>query len=192
MNMTPAMQRRIKSFLPDHRQQQPTEDEIDNVTTLTRNTQRAIKRYVGVDIGDVPTPKRPGRPRRQPPKSEPAYEAIDHDGVKVMKVPLSDGIHEAQLWPQDYRRLADMGFTTGWCFNLAKPGLQYVRIADSQERFGPGKLVVAARLIMDANIGERVKYRDGNRLNLRRDNLNVIRRTPPQPRQKPTDQQQQH
>ncbi|MFA9479225.1 hypothetical protein ACERK3_13115 [Phycisphaerales bacterium AB-hyl4] len=149
---------------------------------MHRRTQRAVKKYLGVEV-DLPTPRGGGRPRRRPPKSGPAYEAIDHDGAKVMKVPLSDGIHEAKLWPQDYRRLAAMNMTTGWCYNAAGPGHQYVRIADSQQRFGPGELVTAARIIVDAGKGERVKYRDGNRLNLRRENLNVIPQTPRQPRQ---------
>ncbi|ATC32510.2 hypothetical protein CA606_09200 [Caulobacter vibrioides] len=73
----------------------------------------------------------------------------------------------------DLRRLEGRGQAGAWFLNGndRRPG--YVR---TQNGPGKGRLRQVARLITEAGPGEIVRYRDGDRLNLTRANLSLVRR----------------
>jgi hypothetical protein len=87
----------------------------------------------------------------------------DADGTPIATVALANG-GTATLDTADLESLLSGGFTANWTFNESKPGFAYVRA---------GRLVVVAREIMRPRSGECVKYRNGDRRDLRRANLYV-------------------
>lgn len=92
--------------------------------------------------------------------------AKDRDGKDIVRIPLANHPEPAKLLKDDFERLTSMGLTTAWTLNSNGQGHSYVRCA------APGRnLITVARAICDVGRGRRIHYRDGNRLNLRRDNL---------------------
>ena len=59
-----------------------------------------------------------------------------------------------------------------WVFNHVGRGYRYVRLSAPEVR---GAMFAVARIIAQAGAGESVHYLDGNRLNLRRDNLRGVK-----------------
>lgn len=100
------------------------------------------------------------------PKRAPAF-TTDHNGEPIVHVPLATG-ETATLDRGDWDRLAASGVSPNWTCNPNGHGASYVRVGDASLR---GKLAIISRRIMDAQPGEMIRYRDGNRLNLRRANL---------------------
>lgn len=95
----------------------------------------------------------------------PTY-AKDRDGKDIVLVPLANHSEPAKLLKDDFERLTSMGLTTSWTFNNDGKGHSYVRT------HAPGSnLITVARAVADVGRGRCIHYRDGNRLNLRRDNL---------------------
>jgi hypothetical protein len=92
----------------------------------------------------------------------------DHDGAAVVMVPLANHPFPAKLLASDYDALTALGVTDQWTYNPNGRGDRfYIRCgADCR-----GKLLSPARVLMNAQAGEVVKYHDGDGLNLRRDNL---------------------
>lgn len=91
----------------------------------------------------------------------------DADGRECARVPLAKPGQYASLWADDLRELEEAGVPLNWYSNL-----------DGSKRYAHVKVAITgdnvrnvARLIVKAQPGERVHYRDGNRFNLRRDNL---------------------
>lgn len=73
----------------------------------------------------------------------------------------------------DFEALMRAGVPLLWTFNPSRHGGRaYVRAGHSET---PGNLVILARVIMEAGAGEMVRYRDGNTLNLRRENLRLVK-----------------
>lgn len=90
----------------------------------------------------------------------------DRDGRDIVLVPLANHAQPAKLLKEDFERLTDCGLGTAWTFNDNGKGNAYVRT------HAPGRnLITVARAIVEIGRGRRVHYRDGNRLNLRSDNL---------------------
>jgi hypothetical protein len=118
-------------------------------------------------VAGVPVAK----PKRNRPRK--VVFTTDKQGRKVVLVGLSDGHCQARLMTEDWELLVAQDAHTGWCLNSTGNGHAYVRCG--RERFH-GSLETVARLIMEAGPGDVVRYRDGNRLNLCRDNLYFSRR----------------
>lgn len=68
----------------------------------------------------------------------------------------------------DFDRIVASGIAPRWVLNEAFPGFYYVRCYQPDVA---GKLGLVARHVLQAGQGQVVKYRDGDRLNLRRSNL---------------------
>ncbi|SHG33119.1 hypothetical protein SAMN02745157_4035 [Kaistia soli DSM 19436] len=102
----------------------------------------------------------------------PVIHTTDTDGRPIVLVPLSSGAR-AKLFPRHYERLQRMGIGRNWFLNDNGQGLAYVR-AKVPTALGWGNNAQVARLIAcPSKRGASVSYRDGDRLNLRLDNLQV-------------------
>ena len=107
--------------------------------------------------------------RRQPGASRQTVRTADEYGRKIVRVPLAKGRGEAVIDQRDFDLLMRIGVSPAWFLNGTERG-RYVRTSMRGIR---GSLVGVARVITRARRGQIVKYRDGNRLNLRRGNLKV-------------------
>lgn len=76
--------------------------------------------------------------------------------------------HIALVNRDDYEELRALSVPSRWFVNVNSKGIPYVRCQLDQ---GP---TIVARLIVRAKVGEIVKYHDGDRFNLTRDNLFVV------------------
>ena len=107
--------------------------------------------------------------------------ALDRDGQQIVLVPLANHDAPAKLLSEDWDYLGRQGISTQWTYNDNNRNRQYVRCPMRRQ----GNLETVARLITGAERGDVVSYLDGDRLNLRRDNLRVravrLRRHPAQP-----------
>lgn len=92
---------------------------------------------------------------------------MDRDGKAITLVPLASG-GTAKVFTEDFYRLTAAGFSDQWTANDAGNGYSYVRCARNG---ATGRLVTVPRLIMAPPRGYVVRYLDGDRTNLRRDNL---------------------
>lgn len=85
-------------------------------------------------------------------------------GRSMVAVPLArDGKNEAIISHDDYSNLISLGVYPNW---QLRGGSVASRCLD-----GP---VLVARVLLGIGEGERVRYLDGDRLNLRRENLKVV------------------
>ena len=95
----------------------------------------------------------------------------DADGRKLARVPLAHRSECAVLDYEDFGELLERGYSTQWHFNHnGKPHMRYVRCGGDEVR-----LTAVARLILGAGPRTHISYKDGDRLNLRRENL-VLRK----------------
>ena len=92
-------------------------------------------------------------------------DTTDTDGRPIVLVPLGRPGQLAKLFPKDFGRLRTAGITDQWRMLQSKRGFAYVRCADPQQN----RLVSVTCLIMAPPPGYVVKYRDGDRTNLRLD-----------------------
>lgn len=96
----------------------------------------------------------------------------DDDGRAVAHVPLRDRKHNvidfAIIERDDLEGLQAAGVPTPWFLNTSSSGQAYV---NAPERDHKGRSLPVARTIIGAGKGTIVRYRDGNRLNLKRSNL---------------------
>jgi hypothetical protein len=93
----------------------------------------------------------------------------DGDGEAIVLVSLANHREPAKLFASDFEGLMRQGVSGMWTLNSNGYGSEYVRCPAS----GKGRLFTVARLIVRPAKGQVIRYRDGNRLNLRRDNLIV-------------------
>lgn len=99
------------------------------------------------------------------------FLAVDPDGLVIVHVPLASG-QVATAEARDFKELMLSGLSDQWQMNRdGKRGANgeyhwYVRAAG-----GGTKMVMVARRILGDRGRTRVRYRDGNPLNLRRSNL---------------------
>jgi hypothetical protein len=96
--------------------------------------------------------------------------AIDTDGERIALVPLANQRQPAKLLAEDLTAVLEAGYTDQWTCNSDGKGHGYVRCGVNGVR---GNLATVARLIVEPPKGYRVTYLDGDRLNLRRDNLKL-------------------
>jgi hypothetical protein len=97
---------------------------------------------------------------------------VFHNEQGTVCVPLARTTHQAILDKQDFERLTTaQGLCDQWYLNTNGSGLLYVR---APSRPGDSRtLVSVANEIVQPGRNEQVRFRDGNRLNLRRSNLAV-------------------
>lgn len=87
---------------------------------------------------------------------------------EIVLIPLGKSGKHAKAYRSDIERIREDGYTGAWFLNDNGSGSLYVRTARHGLR---GTIISVCRLIADAVPGRVVKYRDGDRLNLCRDNL---------------------
>jgi hypothetical protein len=92
----------------------------------------------------------------------------DHGGRRIVKAHATHGV-TFDLWEVDWLRVCE-DFTPTWFTLKDGKGHQYI----AGNRYGFTSPVMLARAIVAAGRGERVQYKDGNRFNLKRDNLVIV------------------
>jgi hypothetical protein len=103
------------------------------------------------------------------PRIQRTYDDYDQ---RVVRVELRNrpGVF-AVVDEADFDRLITEGIRPIWVLNEACPGFFYVRCYQLDVAGGLG---LVARHVMQAGVGEQVKYRSTDRLDLRRRNLMVV------------------
>jgi hypothetical protein len=107
------------------------------------------------------------KPRRKAPTPT---QTLDTDGQPIVVIPLASG-GTAKILQADWQNWIDDGRSTYLTLNDNGTGCAYVRCPHPT---ASGSLVTVARVLMGARRGQNVKYRDGDRTNLRRDNLYLV------------------
>lgn len=103
----------------------------------------------------------------------PVRFTIDHDKKRIALVSILGKDKPAKLFVEDYEALIKAGYTDKWVLNDSGNGYCYVRCSATKQL---GNTETIARLILGLPRGFQVKYRDHDRLNLRRDNLVLAKR----------------
>lgn len=105
------------------------------------------------------------------PDRRPVF-TTDWDGRDIVLVPLANHDQPAKLMKEDFERITAKGVGIFWTLNNNGTGPAYVRAPAPGKHLSPGRtLITIARVITGVGRGRRVHYRDGDRLNLRSDNL---------------------
>lgn len=107
--------------------------------------------------------------------AEPEF-TVDAAGQELAHVPLAKGEQRATLYAEDYRRLMEAGWSPCWAMTSTGGKFRYVLVWARNPKGNPRSLTVA-RLVAEVGKGQLVSYADGDRLNLRRDNLMVRKGT---------------
>lgn len=97
---------------------------------------------------------------------------IDADGQELAHIALTGSTERATMYAEDYRRIAEIGWSTHWSLVRTAGKNKYV-LANVRALAGHRRTITVARLVMAAQRGERVSHIDGDKLNLRRDNLSL-------------------
>lgn len=99
----------------------------------------------------------------------------DPDGRAVVGVPISNhpGTY-AWLYAADYDVILNDYGTTPWFVNDNGKGRLYVRLVSSDRRAN----VMVSRVVVNDPDVTMIRYRDGDRLNLRSRNLDAVRPAP--------------
>ena len=106
---------------------------------------------------------------------QPRQPRTTHEGGKTITlVPLAGSPEPARLFAEDFAAIKAAGVSDQWFLDSDGKGLAYVR-ARRRDPASNAHNIAVARLIMQPERGEKVCYLDGNRLNLRRDNLTLER-----------------
>lgn len=104
---------------------------------------------------------------------QPAPEyTIDPQGNRLVHLPLANTSERATLYAEDYERMVADGYSARWAIASTGGHHKYVLVNARSPGNGKRSLTVA-RLVAQAGRGQIVGYADGDRLNLRRDNLRV-------------------
>ena len=112
-----------------------------------------------------------------PPRRPKRREPIHNSGVIL--IPLAGDLGMVRLNAADHARLRAQGFSDQWCLHRDRDGRAYVRVANPERR---GGVLTVARLILDTPAGRIIRYRNGDRTDLRRVNLWVKERAIPKVR----------
>ena len=97
---------------------------------------------------------------------------IDAEGQELAHVALAGSTERATMYAEDYRRIVGANWSLHWSFTSTGREHKYV-LVNARSAEGHARTLTVARLVVDAPRGRRVYYADGNRLNLRRDNLSL-------------------
>lgn len=102
------------------------------------------------------------------PKREPIH-TTDRDGAAIVLVPLANSGLCAKLRAEDFADLAERGLGANWFYNSNGGEYRYVRCYNR----AAGNVVGLSRIIARAGRRQQVTYQDGDRTNLRRENLHI-------------------
>lgn len=94
----------------------------------------------------------------------------DADGQQLAHVALANTDQRATLYAEDYQRWLAAGFSPYWSLCDVGYGTRYV-LSSARTAGNKHRSLTVARWVADAGKGQRVRYADGDRLNLRRENL---------------------
>lgn len=98
----------------------------------------------------------------------------DADGRKLVHVALANTQKRATLDADEYQRLMDAGWSRHWSTANTGGRFDYVLTMGCSPS-GSRRSVTVARLIAQATKGQRITYADGDRTNLLRENLLIIK-----------------
>jgi hypothetical protein len=98
---------------------------------------------------------------------------IDASGQRLAHVALSGTTERTTLYADDLENLQAAGWSRHWSLASTGGRFRYV-LAYARNPIDRVRSITVARLIAGAGKGQRVTYADGNRLNLRRDNLRIV------------------
>lgn len=103
----------------------------------------------------------------------------DDDGCAVVGVPISNrpGTH-AWLYAADYAAILNDYGPTPWFVNDNGSGRLYVRLYVRLEGTDRPNNIMVSRLVLGDFGAPVIRYRDGDRLNLRSRNLDAVRTAP--------------
>lgn len=104
----------------------------------------------------------------------PTTFTTDASGQRLAHVALTNTDQRATLYAEDLERLLEAGWSPHWSWCKTNPRFSYVLVGARTAKRAQRSLTVA-RLIADAGKGQCVVYNDGDRTNLRRDNLRLVR-----------------
>ncbi len=90
--------------------------------------------------------------------------SASENGRTVYYVTLGNSGKEAVIFKEDWDEMRDLGLTANW--NLHALG--YV---SAPSVYASGRHIQVARVLLDAGRGEGCRYADGDKLNLRRENV---------------------
>src|SRR5689334_10295659 len=91
---------------------------------------------------------------------------MNQEKIETVKIPLKGSGQRAELHKQDFDALMALGVSPNW--------LSTDTTNNQVKTSHRGKYISIARLIMDAGKSQAVKYLDGDRTNLKRENLTII------------------
>jgi hypothetical protein len=99
------------------------------------------------------------------------FEIDPEDGLRIALVPVDRAGNVAVVEEDDYRALLDAGLSPTWFTNASVSGYRYVKTSLLGVRGGN---ISPARMILNLGPGQQVRYRDKDRLNLRRSNIGAV------------------
>lgn len=102
---------------------------------------------------------------RQPKIIEVTHFKNPDGNEHVVQVPLDHNEKPATIYEDDFKLLMDMGVSPRWSYNASTMG--HVKVSCNN------KLLSIARILVDAGKGQKVQFLNGDRTDLRRDNLVV-------------------
>jgi hypothetical protein len=103
----------------------------------------------------------------QPKTIEVTHFKSQDNQKNIVHVPLDYSDRPAILYEDDFALLMDMGVSPRWAYNAATMG--HVKC------YCGGKALSIARILVDAGKGERIQFLNGDRTDLRRDNLVIAK-----------------
>lgn len=106
-------------------------------------------------------------------QAAPEY-TTDTDGQELAHIALANTDQRATLYAEDFRQLMVEGWSRHWTLANTGGRFEYV-LANVRGPMNNPRTVPVARLIAQAAKGRRVTYIDGDRTNLRRDNLRIVK-----------------
>ncbi|MFK2904839.1 hypothetical protein ISP17_12820 [Dyella ginsengisoli] len=98
----------------------------------------------------------------------------DADGNRLAHIALAHTHERATLYAEDYERVLAQGFSPYWAIASTGGRHRYV-LVQARSPSNIGRSLTVARLVAQAGKGQRVGYADGDRLNLRRENLVLVK-----------------
>lgn len=104
----------------------------------------------------------------------PTTFTTDARGQRLAHVALANTSQRATLYAEDLERLLAAGWSPYWTHTSTGGRFRYVLARAANPR-GRQRSITVARLIAEPAKGFRVQYIDGDRCNLRRDNLRVVK-----------------
>lgn len=108
---------------------------------------------------------------------------VDENGKEVLLISVGRAVKKvAYIYKDDFDFLMRLGITDSWtvvadCYVVCN-GRRHTKTPavhlKKGECSGAGRKLIVARLLKDCGVGQAIRYKDKNPLNLRRDNLTIV------------------